>query len=51
MDLFNNREAHFWRNTFTRLALVITIVTIIVWFLPKDSGTKGQYTEPLRTLL
>ena len=23
MDLFNNREAHFWRNTFTRLALVM----------------------------
>ena len=43
MDLFNNREAHFWRNTFTRLALVITIVTIIVWFLPKDSGTQLQY--------
>lgn len=43
MDLFNNREAHFWRNTFTRLALIIVTVAIIVWFLPKDSGTQLQY--------
>ena len=43
MDLFNNREAHFWRNTFTRLALIIITVAIIVWFLPKDSGTQLQY--------
>jgi uncharacterized domain HDIG len=43
MDLFNNREAHFWRYTFMRLALIAVVVTIIVWFLPKESGPQYQY--------
>ena len=43
MDLFNHIEAHFWRNTFTRLALIVVTVTITVWFLPKESGQQFQY--------
>ena len=31
---------HFWRNMFTRIALVLVTVTVIVWSLPRNEGQR-----------
>ena len=33
----------FWRKFFTRLAIIIATVTIIVWFLPRNEKTQLRY--------
>lgn len=43
MNIFKHREPRFWRKFFMRAALVTVTVTIIVWFLPKNSGPQYQY--------
>lgn len=43
MNIFKHREPRFWRNIFMRTALVMVTVTIIVWFLPKNTGPQYQY--------
>lgn len=43
MNIFKHREPRFWRNIFMRAALVMVTVTIIVWFLPKNTGPQYQY--------
>ena len=34
---------HFWRNMFTRIALVLVTVTVIVWSLPRNEGQRFRY--------
>ena len=34
---------HFWRNMFTRIALVVVTVTVIVWSLPRNEGQRFRY--------
>lgn len=43
MNIFKHREPRFLRKFFMRAALVTVTVTIIVWFLPKNSGPQYQY--------
>ena len=39
----NSTQSHFWRKFFSRLALVLLSVVIIVWFLPRTSGPQFRY--------
>ena len=41
----NSTQSHFWRKFFSRLALVLLSVVIIVWFLPRTSGPQFRYDE------
>ena len=43
MSLFYNEEGHFWRNTITRMVLVIVTVGIIVWAMPREEGQRFRY--------
>ena len=43
MNIFSNKGDLYWRNTFTRIALIIITVIIIVWFLPRKNGPEYQY--------
>ena len=45
MSNFNHTGNHYWRNLVTRIALVITTVFIIVWFLPRKEGRMFHYDE------
>ena len=39
----NKKQSVYWRNFFTRTALVVASVIIIVWFLPRSSGPQFRY--------
>lgn len=43
MKISSSSESHFWRNFFTRFALVVLTVVIIVWFLPRTAGQHFHY--------
>lgn len=45
MNHFNNTGNHYWRNLITRFLLVVSSVTIIVWFLPRTEGPLFHYDE------
>ncbi len=36
-------ETHKWRKIFSRMALVVISVVIIVWFIPRNSGPQFRY--------
>ena len=39
----NSKQSHYWRNFFSRIALIVASVIIIVWFLPRNSGPQFRY--------
>ena len=39
----NSTQSHYWRNFFSRIALIVASVIIIVWFLPRNSGPQFRY--------
>ena len=39
----NSTQSHYWRNFFSRTALIVASVIIIVWFLPRNSGPQFRY--------
>lgn len=39
----NSTQSHYWRNFFSRLALIAASVIIIVWFLPRNSAPQFRY--------
>ena len=43
MSIFNNPEAHYWRNLTTKTILILVTVAIIVWFLPRNEGRQYRY--------
>ena len=43
MNKFSLSENHHWRKIFTRVALVVISVTIIVCFIPRNSGPQFRY--------
>lgn len=43
MSISKRKGEHYWRNFFTRIALVIVTVTIIVCFLPRNEGQQFHY--------
>ncbi len=43
MIKINRPDNAFWRKFFTRLAIIIATVTIIVWFLPRNEKTQLRY--------
>lgn len=40
MSIFERKENRYWHNVAMRILLVTISVTIIVWFLPRDSNSK-----------
>lgn len=38
-----NKEPHYWRNTATKIALVLLTVVIIVWMLPRNESQQFKY--------
>lgn len=38
-----NKEPHYWRNTATKIALVLLTVVIIVWILPRNESQQFKY--------
>ncbi len=43
MIKINRPDSAFWRKFFTRLAIIIATVAIIVWFLPRNEKTQLRY--------
>ena len=43
MYRIDKSRKHFWRNMFTRMALVVVTVTVIVWSLPRNEGQRFRY--------
>lgn len=43
MNIFKTYPEHYWRDFFTRTALILVTVTIIVWFLPRNEGQQFRY--------
>jgi hypothetical protein len=43
MNIFSKKDDRYWRNVLTRIALIVTAVVIIVWFLPRKNGPEYQY--------
>lgn len=40
---FNKKPEHFWRNMATHSVLVLLTTLLIVWFLPRNEGSKYVY--------
>lgn len=43
MNKFNLSEKHQWRKIMSRVLLIVISVTIIVWFIPRNSGPQFRY--------
>ena len=43
MNRTDKTEMHYWRNIFTRAAIIIVTVALIVWFLPREQGQRFRY--------
>lgn len=43
MNKFNRTGKHYWSNRLTRIALIIISVSLIVFFLPRNSGPQFRY--------
>ena len=43
MRIFNDNENSRFRDTLTRLALIVATIALIVWFLPRNSGPQYRY--------
>ncbi|WP_297244246.1 HDIG domain-containing metalloprotein [uncultured Prevotella sp.] len=43
MNKFNISEKHQWRKIMSRVLLIVISVTIIVWFIPRNSGPQFRY--------
>jgi len=43
MNKFNRTDKHYWSNRLTRIALIIISVSLIVFFLPRNSGPQFRY--------
>lgn len=43
MDKYGISDNHRWRKIFSRLALILISVVIIVWFIPRNSGPQFRY--------
>lgn len=41
MDLLYRKDKKYWHNLLIRTGIVVLTVAIIVWFLPRDSNSKG----------
>ena len=43
MDRIHSNEMNYWRNFFTRCAIVVVTVALIVWFMPREEGQQFRY--------
>ena len=43
MNIFKPNKSLFWRNTVTRVLLVVVTVSIIVWLMPREEGQRFRY--------
>lgn len=43
MNKFNITGSHYWQNFFTRMALIVISVVIMVWFMPRATGPQYRY--------
>ena len=43
MDRIHSNEMNYWRNFFTRSAIIVVTVALIVWFMPREEGKQFRY--------
>lgn len=43
MNKFNITDNHYWQNVFSRMALIVISVVIMVWFMPRATGPQYRY--------
>ena len=51
MNKFNISEKHQWRKIMSRVLLIVISVTIIVWFIPRNSGPQFRYDVDRSSIL